>query len=245
MQRSVVAVTLQADCVFMQGPSGGLAASRGSRSGAASAGAISAVAAAPASHLTRAARLEVKAWQQRLPAAELLLHHSMQPRHVWMLLVLMALSKGGTLEAAEALLGQLGTKAGPSDGAASSSSWDRATFAGLPSLSQPLAEVQAALLSYGFMRQDGYEDVFLINSAVNAGGSEDAAGDSMCPHTTWATAGAAAAMSVAASSSIGALLVWVTRCPATASFLSRMQSCAVREQELAEQVRAAALLQAE
>lgn len=226
----------------MQGSSGGLAAFRGSGSGASSAAAAaSAVAAAPTSQLTRAARLEVKAWQQRMPAAELLLHHSMEPRHVWMLLVLMTLSEGGTLEAAQALLGQLGTKTASNDGAASSSSCDGATPAGLPSLSHPLAEVQQALLSYGFMRQDGYEDVFLINSAVNTGGSEDAADDGMWPQTTWATAGAAAAAS-ADNSSIGGLLVWVTRCPSTASFLSRMQSCAVREQQLAEQVRAAVAL---
>lgn len=163
--------------------------------------------------------MEVSAWEQRMPAAAQLMDASMQPKHVLMLLTVMHLAEGDSLDTVPDDLrftAQMQQQARASDAAAYAH------------------ELQQALLHYGFLRQDGYTDVFLRNSAANSGTAFSAT-DRAGWQTPAAAANAAAACS-AGSSSLAALLVWLTRNAATASFLSRVLDIARQELELSEQV---------
>jgi hypothetical protein len=169
--------------------------------------------------------MEVTAWQQRMPAAAQLMQGSMRPRHVLMLLVVMHIAEGGSMDSAQGILQHCavfqqaaGTK----------------SFAGL------LKEIQQALLHYGLVQQDGYADIFLRNSASNCScvsSSTAAQGLSRLVTGSRQSAAAGGDGAAAAGSSIGALLVWLTRNAATASFLGRVLKVSCREQQLAEEVR--------
>lgn len=182
--------------------------------------------------LCSAVRLEVKAWQGRLPAAQQLMHPSMQPRHVQMLLCIMATAEGSGWDFVCAQMPCSPTSTRPC-ASAPSPSGQRDLQRDEDSYDQ--ASLQHALLHYGLMRRDGYAEVFLPNTAANAGGVADAPDR---PGTSCFTPASTAAPfgESATASSVAALLVWLTRNAATASFLSRVLDIACREKQLADQV---------
>lgn len=98
---------------------------------------------ATAAQLCPAACLEVAAWQQRMPAAAQLMHASMQPPHILMLLAVMHIAEGGSMDSASQQLAGI----------------DAAT---------DMRDVQQLLLHHGLARQDGYTDVLLRNSAASS-----------------------------------------------------------------------------
>lgn len=187
-------------------------------------------------HLCHAVRLEVAAWQQRIPEAEQLMDASMTPRHVLMLLALMQAAEGSisgdsTVQRSSFVSRQLCSQA-----AAASAANGQAGAADAPVCALEVLvsaqDVERTLLHYGLLRRDGFADVFLRNAAVNNAGSETlrAATKNSCSGPG-DSAGAASQ-----NNSLAALLVWVSRCAATASFLERVLSIARRECELAQQV---------
>lgn len=98
--------------------------------------------AAAASQLCTAACLEVAAWQQRMPAAAQLMHASMQPRHILMLLAVLRIAEGESMDCASQQL------------------------AGVHAATD-MRDVQQMLLHHRFTRQDGYTDALLRNSAAS------------------------------------------------------------------------------
>jgi hypothetical protein len=174
--------------------------------------------------------MEVTAWQQRMPVAAQLMQGSMRPRHVLMLLVIMHISEGGSIDSAQGGLQHCVVlqQAAETESAAGQ-----------------LQEIQQALLHYGLVQQDGYTDVFLRNSSSNRGCvSSSMAAQSLTRLATGSRQSPAAGGdgTAAGGSSIGALLVWLTRNAATASFLGRVREISCREEQLAEEVSSRAML---
>lgn len=184
--------------------------------------------AAAVSLLCQEVLLEVTAWQQRMPATALLLHHAMLRRHVLMLLALKAMADGGSIHALQRVCA--GVVGGVQSNGVTGS--DARTYA---------VQVHQALLHYDLMRRDGYEAVFLTNSATNAG-ADSSATEEDCQATQGGrkAPGAAAAVGrepAGVHNSLAALLVWVSRNCSTRFLLEQVVEIAERERQLSEQVR--------
>jgi hypothetical protein len=184
--------------------------------------------AAAVSQLCQEVLLEVRAWQQRMPAAVQLLHSAMQRRHVLMLLALKAAAEGGSMHTP-----QDDCAGGAHDGA-------RPGLLAGSDAAASAVQVQEALLHYDLIRRDGYEAVFLRNSAANTGNSGDAAeAECQAAHGGKQASRMAAAVGrecAGAHNSLAALLVWVSRNSSTGFLLRRVVEIAGRERQLSEQV---------
>lgn len=160
--------------------------------------------------------MEVTAWQQRLPAAAQLLQASMTRMHVVMLLALKHLADGGSLHTLQDALRRPGVLTNGADGADGAAS---------------ILQVQQLLLHHGLMRHDGYEAVFLKNSAANAGAASSTSQTAAAPQEARAVHGRGDVRN-----SLAALLLWVSCNSSTGFLLSRVVDIADTERRLSEQV---------
>jgi hypothetical protein len=142
--------------------------------------------------LCRAVSLEVAAWQQRKPAAEQVLHPSMQLRHQLMLLTLCTLAEGGSMDRVQAALARQpaqqakdpcpstlsSPKRSPKRSAANSpgrspgrstasSPWCSSGTSNRSTVTSP-DHILEALLHHDLVRRDAYASVFLPSMRVNA-----------------------------------------------------------------------------
>lgn len=183
--------------------------------------------------LCRHVQLEAAAWRQRMPLAAQVMHPSMQQRHLLMLLQLKHIAEGGNWWAEPAAAQQQGP-------------WSDEVRAGELSVSSTIRpatpgwhQVQQDLLAYDLLRLDGYQNVFLPNSAANVNvdvnmikstaASEAVAAGPRCSGSRPETAAVSEA-------SVAALLTWLGRNQATQELLGRVVSIAEGEQQLRLQV---------
>jgi hypothetical protein len=194
------------------------------------AGALQAGATTQEASLAAAARLDLSAWQARIPLGLLMTADAVKSKHILMLLHLMALAEpagqsGGTLKPAAI------SKVDPIMGDTSAAS-DRAC---------------AALLQYELMRRDTCQHwVFLTNDDASAAGRGRAGSvsrsraASCCEQGKQLAAGCSGpafdSHKAVVAVSVGALLAWLGRSTQAAAVLQQVVDIAQGEQLLEQQV---------
>jgi hypothetical protein len=180
------------------------------------------------------------AWQHRMPAAAQLLQPCMLPRHVHMLLALQHIAEGGSIDSFQASVAQRACSSQQQPSVSAALSDARVQPSGPVDTSggwEP-HELQHALLHYGLMRQDGYEAALMQNSSpVDTHGAMPSISGELPPQLTGPSNLVTGPWQVfSVSNSLAGLLVWLTRCPATQSFLARVLEIARGEQALLQKV---------